>query len=221
MNYSSNLLRGFTLHSIDGEIGRVTDLYFDDLAWVVRYLVVQTGTWLQSRKVLISTPHLGHMDLERKQIQVDLTMDQVRNSPDIDTELPVGRQHEEMLHRYYGWPFYWDSMSGLPGDFEVWMPVPEGLRTSGPKGDPHLRSTSEVAGYHMHALDGNIGHIEDFIIEDESWRIVYLVAKTRDWLPGRHILIETEGIQEISWENLEVLVQHSCEEIRKCPDLIR
>lgn len=221
MNYSANLLRGFALHALDGEIGKVHDLYFDDLAWQVRYLVVQTGTWLRSRKVLISTPHLGHMDLEHKNIHVDLTMDQVQQSPDIDTEMPVSRQHEEILHRYYGWPFYWDSMSGLPGNMEAWIPVPEGIKESEAKGDPHLRSTREVAGYHMHASDGNIGHIEDFILEDDSWKIAYLVAKTRDWLPGRHVLIETNGIQEISWENLEVLVRHSCEEIRNAPELIQ
>lgn len=221
MNYSANLLRGFTLHALDGEIGKVSDLYFDDAGWVVRYLVVQTGTWLHSRKVLISTPHLGHMDLERKHIQVDLTMDQVRDSPDIDTEMPVSRQHEELLHRYYGWPFYWDSMSGMPGDFEMWMPLPEGAKTGESKGDPHLHSTREIEGYHMHASDGNIGHVEDCIVEDDTWKMVYLVAKTRDWLPGRHVLVETEGIRDISWENLEVLVEYSCDEIRKCPELIQ
>lgn len=221
MNYSANLLRGFTLHALNGEIGKVTDLYFDDVVWVVRYLVVQTGTWLHSRKVLISTPHLGHLDLEHKRIQVDLTMDQVQDSPDIDTEMPVSRQYEEMLHRYYGWPFYWDSMSGLPGDYEMWMPLPEGAKPPEAKGDPHLHSTREIEGYHMHASDGNIGHIEDCIIEDDSWKIVYFVAKTRDWLPGRHVLIETTGIRDISWENLEVLVEHSCDEIRNCPELIQ
>jgi hypothetical protein len=159
MNYSANLLRGFAIHAIDGEIGKVRELYFDDQRWIVRYLVVQTGTWLKSREVLIATPHLGHMDLQSKTIQVDLTREQVRQSPDTDTDMPVSRQHEELLHRYYGWPFYWESMSGMPSDYDVWMPLPAGYKAPEIEGDPHLRSTREVEGYHIHAMDGNIGHV--------------------------------------------------------------
>src|SRR4051812_30817342 len=100
-------LTGHALRAHDGVIGKVKDFYFDDLHWHIRYVVVDTGKWLQSRKVLISPVVMGDFDAGAQVFPIDLTRDQMRNSPDIDTNKPVSRQHEQQLALYYGWPGYW------------------------------------------------------------------------------------------------------------------
>src|SRR3954469_10555939 len=93
-------LRGYAIHATDGVIGHVDDFYFDDEAWAIRYLVVETGTWLPRRQVLISPLSIGHPDWSAQLLPVSLTKAQVRDSPDIDTRVPVSRQHEATYHRY-------------------------------------------------------------------------------------------------------------------------
>jgi hypothetical protein len=84
--------------------------------------------------------------------------------------------------------------------------------------DPNLRSTSDVTGHHIQALDGEIGHVEDFIIDDETWSIRYLVVDTKNWWAGKHILVSPQWIQRVSWEELKVFVNLSCETIKRSPE---
>ncbi len=166
MKRSVKKLVGCVVRATDGDIGTVQEFYFDDLTWTVRYMVVETGSWLINRKVLISPMALGRPEPGLKVLPVNLTREQVRGSPDIDTAKPVSRQHETVLHGYYGWP-YWGMSTyvnsfGVPpilspyaipaADKEAEAPSEEEI----PKGDPNLRSTAKVAGYHIEALDGGI-----------------------------------------------------------------
>lgn len=107
MKHSVKSLIGFTMGATDGEIGKVKEFYFDDESWVVRYLIVDTGNWLSGRVVLISTQAIVNADWENKVFSVNLTKEQIKNSPDINTELPVSRQEEIKLQKYYPWVQYW------------------------------------------------------------------------------------------------------------------
>jgi|SRR5450830_423961 len=98
-------LDNFAIRATDGEIGNIKDMYFDDDAWVLRYFVVETGSWLSSRKVLISTVSVQQPDWHGKTLPVSITKSQVSSSPDIDK--PVSRQNEEQYLGYYGYPYYW------------------------------------------------------------------------------------------------------------------
>src|SRR5664279_428506 len=111
---SMNDLEDCVIHATDGSIGQVKDLYFDDKAWVIRYLVVDTGSWLSSRNVLISPIAIGHPNWTEKVLPVSITKEQVKNSPSIDTDKPVSRQHEMRYLGYYGYPLYWGG-AGLWG----------------------------------------------------------------------------------------------------------
>src|SRR6266508_5022629 len=97
-------LKGVTIQATDGDIGSVQDLYFDDHSWTVRYLVVDTGTWLPGRQVLIS-PFAFRAISGASRLQTTLTKDQIENSPSIDTDRPVNRQREIEDSRYYGYPY--------------------------------------------------------------------------------------------------------------------
>ena len=199
-------LRGFSIGAKDGEIGKVHTFLFDDLSWAIRYLVVDTGGWLRGRKVLIAATALGRPDWHTQSFPVELTKQQVRDSPDIDENEPISRQREAELHRYYNWVPYWGTGYGA-----AVFTVPPGQEEQESSeevagGTSNLRSTREVIGYRIHATDGQIGHVEDFIISDEDWVIRYLVVDTRHWLPGRSVLVSSEWVRNISWEGREVWV---------------
>jgi len=223
-------LMGFTMGALDGEIGKVTDFYFDDVTWTIRYLVVETGNWLLNRKVLISPEALLQCDWENKTLPVKLTKEQIENSPDIDTNQPVSRQHEMELYAYYPWTTYWGGggWAGGMGTSGMMMPmssvpmdeaVKDSIKTSDAEaGDPHLRSAENVDGYKINALDDIIGDVEDFIVDDINWKINYLIVDTGNWFPGKKVIISPNWVKNIKWETSEVTVNASVEQIKNSPE---
>jgi uncharacterized protein YrrD len=214
------------LGASDGEIGRVNDFYFDDETWVVRYLVADTGTWMPGRLVLISPHAFGSIHQAGKVLRVNLTRQQIEKSPTIESHKPVSRQYEEEYHRYYGWPFYWQGgqLWGMSA-FPVVPPLPGRSRgkQSIPKGgtkeanDPHLRSAKAIIGYQVQASDEAIGHVTDFVLDDETWMIQHVVADTRHWLSGKRVMISSSQINRISWDGSKVYVDLTREAIRESP----
>ncbi len=216
---SADHLREFHLHARDGNIGYIDDLLFHDDQWKVRYVVVDTSQWLPGRKVLLIPEVLGSPNDKDKLVSTEFTREQVGGSPDIDTDQPVSRQMEIDLFEYYGWSAYW---GGGHGGFTT--PVmadvdPEKQELSGatPPGDPHLRSVRAVERYSIEAEDGPIGHVEDFVVDDVDWTVRYLVADTRKWLPGRHVIIAIESIERIHWKGRLVAVRLSKEQVKNSP----
>jgi hypothetical protein len=228
-------LENYSILATDGEIGQLKDFYFDDGAWVVRYLIVDTGSWLSSRKVLISPISVRHADWQERSLPLSITKEQVRNSPNIDTDKPVSRQNEEQYMGYYGYPYYWGGVGmwgeGLypyamtPGYAgEDWKErqreIEAGLRFERARhrnDDPHLRSCEAVTGYHLHAVDGEIGHIAGYLIDDESWGIRYIIIDTSNWWLGHKILIAPEWITGVHWANQTVSVNLERELIKAAP----
>jgi hypothetical protein len=220
---SANEILGYRLEAIDAELGRVKDLYFDDRAWTVRYVVVDTGTWLPKRKVLIAPQALGEPDWAGQSIPVSLRKQQIEEGPGIESDKPVSRQHEEKLVGYYNWPMYWAPV-GVPATGMIpprviprQQPSARGEPAAEPRGDPSLRSVKEVLGYHIDALDGEIGHVDDFIAETDDWALRYMVIDTRNWLPGRKVLISPAWIDRISWPKRQVRVCHNRQAVKNAP----
>lgn len=208
-------LHGSVLRATDGELGSVNELLFDDQFWTVRYLIVNTGGWLDGRKVLIAPTALGALDWEQRVLNVNLTRSQVENSPGVNTDEPVSRQWEADTYNYYSWPYYWGMgggpwySSGLIGSVEAaTVPAPS---------DVHLRSTQEVTGYAVAAQDDDIGHVTDFLVDDETWRIRCLAVGTRDWWPGKQVLLPLDWVGEISWLDQTVTAEVTQYQIRNAP----
>jgi len=213
-------LKGYKLDSRDGEIGKVTEFYFDDRHWTVRYLVADTGNWLTGMQVLISPYALRAVMREKRQIGVDLTKKQIEDSPSLNSDKPVSRQFEEAYYEYYGLPPYWGGpyMWGVY-PYLVRDPAKWKISTPGEKAwDPHLRSTHDVTGHHIQAMEGEIGHVDDFIIDDETWAIRYLVIDTQNWWPGKKVLVAPQWIDRISWSESKVFICLSREAIRQSPE---
>jgi hypothetical protein len=221
-------LQGFTLRAMDGEIGKLDQFYFDDKTWAIRYLVVNTGSWLAGRLVLISPIAVGRPDWQSKQLEVVLTKKQVEASPDIDTHRPVSRQHEAEYLAYYGYPFYWEgpylwgSMTDRAALAMQRSVVAEAsaTRAETESVDSHLRSTKVVTGYHIEATDGEIGHVEDFIVDTYTWAIKYIEANTRNWLPGKKVLLSPHWIERVSWTDSKIYVDLSRETIKNGPEYV-
>lgn len=235
---SMNDLEDYAIRATDGTIGHVKDFYFDDKAWVVRYLIVDTGAWLSSRKVLISPIAIGHPKWAEKLLPVSITKEQVRNSPDIDTERPVSRQHEIEYMGYYGYPYYWGGAGLWGGGFYPYMLMPgdagfvqppqvvqsesakayaQAETTRHHHDDPHLRSCKAVIKYHIHATDGDIGHVQGLLVDEETWAIRYIIVDTSNWWVGRQVLIAPQWIQTVSWADATVSVDLTRQAVKDAP----
>jgi uncharacterized protein YrrD len=233
-------LEHYAIGATDGDIGHVEDFYFDDDAWVIRYLVVDTGTWLVGRQVLISPISILEPDWITRTLPVSITREQVRNSPDIDTRQPVSRQHESLYLQYYGYDNYWGGESmwgnsifpftmipgfvgygaGRPGSAQEEAAFRQAERERVRNADPHLRSCNAIVGYQLHATDGDIGHVDGFLLDEDTWAIRYLVVETGHWWLGHKVLIAPAWISAVSWADRSVSVNLGRDAVRNSPPYV-
>ena len=223
-------LKGFVIRATDGDLGTVNELYFDDESWAIRYLTVETGGWLEDRQVLISPYSINGVDWQGKRLDVALTKKQVENSPDINTHMPVSRQEEATYLGYYQYPYYWggpylwgpafqpaDLATGFVPTYE---PLSPATSVPGVSKDSHLRSTASVTGYHLEAADGEIGHVDGFVFGEQAWAIRYLEVATRNWWPGKKVLVSPAWIERISWAESSVHTALTREAIQSAPEYL-
>jgi hypothetical protein len=221
-------LHGFTIRATDGELGTVDHLYFDDETWAIRYFTVETGGWLGGRPVLISPMSVIQTEWQARRLDVALTKKQVEDSPDIDTHQPVSRRHEALYNRYYGYPYYWGGpylWGAAPYPADVMMPpmipldaLEEGIKSQ--SADSHLRSAADVTGYSIEAVDGEIGHVDGFLVDDEAWAIRYIEVATRNWWPGKKVLVSPAWIERVSWADSKVYTGLTREAIQNAPEYV-
>jgi hypothetical protein len=229
MLWNASAINGYAIAASDGQLGTVSDFLFDDASWLVRWLVVDTGNWLSGRKVLLPPSVLGQLDAKEHEFSVKLTIQQVKDSPDIDTQRPVSRQMETSIYDYYGWSPYWGTgfyMGGygyMPG---AGMASPhlgsrqrdeEIAATQRRDDDVHLRSIAAVTGYHIRASNGEIGHVEDFLVEDADWSIHFLVVDTSNWWFGMKVLISPQLARKIDWADRLVNLDVDRQKVKDSP----
>lgn len=228
---SLNTYRSQTLDARDGTIGKVHDFLFEDDSWAIRYAVADTKRWLPGRKVLIAAGALRPPAVTDNNLPVDLTREQIKSSPDIDTDQPVSRQQQLNLHRHYGWPSYWNQPRPLGGPLMAHpdaTAIPSRSSPSVPdkpdetpeiSGDPHLRSLRDVEGYRIETKDDRLGHIDDLIFSDEDWKVRYLVVDTRNWLPGKKVLLPPDWkVERITWSDRTVAVDLDRDTVEGAPE---
>lgn len=230
MLVAGKALTGYVIEASDGHIGVVDTFLFDDKAWNTRWLVVDTGHWLAGRQVLVHPSAIGRPDHERRHLPVGLTKSQVEASPDILRHQPVTMQMQRRLYEYYGsdpyggLDFYGAGLTGLglaggfrPSHGEARLLEADAARDASDKGDPHLRSMAAIGSYHIHATDGLIGHVENFLLDDAAWTIRYLIVDTRNWWFGAHVLISPYAVQSIDWGDRQVRLNVSRDQVKASP----
>lgn len=213
-------LKDYTLESLDGSIGKIKEFYFDDQFWALRYLIVDTGNWLSDRQVLISPYKILSVNQEEQTIRINLSKNQIENSPSLDSNKPVSRQFELSYYGFYDMPMYWAGpyMWGASPYIIRDLNIKDKTAEKENSWDPHLRSSHEVSGYHIQATDDSIGHVENFIIDPETWAIRYLIINTGNWLPGKKILISTKWIEKVDWSKSKVFINLLREVIITSPE---
>lgn len=225
----SSLITGYQLRAKDGMIGSIDDLLFDESHFGVRWVVVDTGTWLPGRKVLLPPSALGEPDTDVREYPVDLDKGQIEDAPGLASDKPVSRQLETDIYGYYGWTPYWYGGFGYPAPGGMVpagaMPVTPPASSEDPQtvqagdlGDPQLRSANEVTGYNVEATDGSIGHIEDVMVDETDWAIRYLMVDTKNWWPGMKVLISPNWRREIVWSEQKIYVDVTRDKVKSAPE---
>lgn len=219
---SFNELKNYVLEAIDGEIGRCKDFLFDDAEWNVRYMVADTRKWFLGRKILISPQFLDEPDGLSKRFPVNLSQQQIKESPPLEMDEPVSRQYESRWTEYYGLPQYWLGFGELGAIYNPMVPSAEEqesqLKNNIEPAEGQPRSAQEVTGYHVQATDGEIGHVEDFFADDQDWTLNYIVVDTRNWLPGRKVLVPPQWANNVSWSERKIFFELSKEKIENSPE---
>lgn len=221
---------GYELKSGEETFGKVRDFLFDHDQWTIRWLVADTGTWLPDRKVLISPIALDEPLWDQRVFPVHMSREQIENAPGLDTDAPVSRQYEKHWFDEFGWPYYW-APGGTVGGAGVWAGAlqPQAalmmqqrenkeMDTTPETDEEVVRSVSEVRGYHFQAADSDCGHVDDFIVDDESWTLRYMVVDTRNWLPGRKVLVAPDWIKSITWVDRQVICELTKNDIEGSPE---
>ena len=226
MTWLATHMIGSKVKAVDGDIGTISDLYFDDERWAIRYFICRAGGWTDPRWKLISPLSIQSVDEEASTVYVNLTQKGVAESPDASLRQPVSRRFEIEYSRYFQIPIYWAG-SGIWGGAmspalfakTALSPEEEESALKADNDESHLRSMSEIAGYRIKATDGSIGHIEDFVIDKESWAIKHVAVDTRNILPGKVVKIAPAHIDDISWTESSVYIHMTKDEIKESPEL--
>jgi len=223
MLLSMNHIRGYRIQATDDELGKVRDFLFDDHQWTVRYIEVDTGHWLPGRRVVVTPDDIKDPDWAGQVLPVELTRDQIEDSPPLAEHEPLSRHFEQALVAHYDWAPYWNlgpvpAYSAAP----VRIPVQEERDDASdpveqPR-EPNLRSEKEVKGYRIDARDGQFGQLDDMIVDTDGWVVRYLVVDTKRWWPGGGVLVAPEWCSHISWTDQLVHVDQTKDEIKSCPE---
>jgi sporulation protein YlmC with PRC-barrel domain len=214
-------LTELTILAADGEIGSVQEVYFDDRNWAIRYLVVKTGGWLLSREVLLAPAAVAEISDVHGTLKLSLTKDQIRRAPPIESAKPLSREYEEAYFRHFQWAPYWEPGpsewgGAMPFPETPPMPIDTTLPADAPK-NPHLRSSREITGYSIQAINGTVGHVEDLVVDDDTWTVRYVEVDTRNWLPGKKVLLQMMRIDHLSWAERSVAVMLTKQAIQSAP----
>lgn len=193
MLISVNDLAKYDVVAMDGEIGSIRGLYFDDSSWSILYFILDTGTWLPGRKVIVSTQSVARVDSHDKKIEISLARERIQNSPEVDEDEPLSLEAQSRIDAYYGW---------------------RGIS----RFSAHVQSTRDVIGSYIEANNGDIGHVEDFIIDSEGWVVRYMIVDTVNWWPGKKVLISPIWIQSMKWADKKVHIDLTQEQIKGSPE---
>lgn len=227
MIHAAKSIFGTKIQATDKRCGTCQDLLFDDASKKIVYVVVDTGSWLIDRQILLSPQAIGKL-APGDSIEVNLSSKDIEDGPPLKSDAPVSRQAEEKLHRHFGWTPYWDALA--PGATGQIMPPPavtaktetqdktqQMAERYSDEGDPNLRSCREVIGYGAHCGGEKVGKVDNICVSDEDWRIVYLGVDIHPWLPRGIRLAPGDQLVSISYLDSSVLLGDSCRDLASFP----
>ena len=216
----SQALEGCSLLAADGEIGTLEALYFDDVRWAIRYLLVDSGGWLRRRRVLVSPLAVGEIGADERFLCIELTCGQIEGSPPFDTDRPISRVYEARYYQYYNWPAYWelDPLAGLPLSQIPASPQLVNENTARARHqDRHLHLQHGLRGCEAVARDGSIGSVRDLVVDTCYWLIRYLEIETCGGWPVRYVLLSQAWIKRVDWTEHRLFIDLPRAAIARAP----
>ncbi|MDQ0207815.1 PRC-barrel domain-containing protein [Alkalicoccobacillus murimartini] len=240
MFIQAKTLESFSMNATDGELGSIADLYFESNTFTLRYFVGDTRTWFFGGKVLLSPEAVTSIDAEKEHINVNETKEQIKNSPKPSEHEPVSRQYEAELRDHYGWKHYWGAPiggvgagMGTPGAY----PAAPGLIIPPPVSNPQsdqgeyesealshqtnhnfLQSINDLRGYTIHAKNGEVGKVLDFMLNEHDWSINYIIVDVGGVFTREPVPLAAEWITDISWQDKTITVNVEKELIERAPN---
>ncbi|VUD66697.1 hypothetical protein TDB9533_03665 [Thalassocella blandensis] len=219
-------LKHFTLAATDNnDIGEPKDFLLDDKQWAVRYVVLKAHPWIPlTKKVLLSPVSLKLPNVGEHTIQAELTHDAIKNGPLLDDHLPVSRANEIELFHHYGYAYYWMG-PGLWGTYPhpgalvdqnaLDLQKQAGPHREGEHNESHLRSFKELRNYAVKVGDFTIGEVLDFVMDDTSWRVEYVVVAGEETSSKHFRLIPMNQINRVAWEDRAIYIDMSRDEFSR------
>jgi sporulation protein YlmC with PRC-barrel domain len=222
MKRSIKNLTGYTIRALDGPKGKVKDFLLDEERWVIRYLEADFGNLFKKKRVLIPRVFMLDPEWENEEFPVNISKEEVEDCPDLEEHMPVSREYEKELSRHYRVDFYWADAYSAAAAARYFPPRPLRIpsrKLSEKELDTSLRSFREVEGYTIRAIDDTLGHVEDLIVDDDDWQVVYLIVDTSNWRPwSKKVLLPLEFIKEISYVDRKVAIALHTGSIKGAPE---
>lgn len=216
MLFAVSGLIGCSVEASDGAVGAIKDFLFDAENWKIRWMEVEPGERLMGRRVLIHPSSIEPLDVSAPRgglpmlsfqhtpsVSLWLTKEKIEAAPAPPEQAPVTREIESQLCAYYGFDPDWADADGA---------------AAGDSGDRRLVSAVSVKGCHVHATDGDFGHVENLLADDVKWDIRYLVIATRNWLPGRHVVLAPHAVTGVETGKGRVDVNVTEEQVKSSPE---
>jgi len=170
-------LAGTDVHAADGEIGRIESFHFDDHSWTVRYLVLDSGSFLRHEYLLVPPAAIAHVGLEGQHLQLAPTRKEIESGPAYEAHKPVSRQLETEVHLYYRLGFYWTHL-----------------------GDPNLRNSKDLFATPVEASDGEVGEVGDFIADLDDWTLRDVVVDLGGAFRHKEVLAPVQTVARLGWD---------------------
>jgi sporulation protein YlmC with PRC-barrel domain len=207
-------MQGTQIYAIDGELGNLKDVYFDDTSWKVQYFVVELGSWFTGKEVLV--PPEVVLPFDGNSLEVSMTKAELKLCPYADSAIPVSLQQRYRQRSLFELASSAGALSA-GGPFIVPPMSSELLDVSAI--DPHLRSCNNITGYAIVAIDGEIGNVEDFLVDDAKWLIRFMIGSVNNQTINEYNkkLFKPQSVEEIVWQLSSVKICMHSEEAQALP----
>ena len=221
MLLSARELTGYTVLARDGRLGTIEDFHFNSRDWVIQYVIVNSLDWPIGRWLLMPPSAVERTDLEASVLLVKVTKGDIKKSSRVDTNDPVSRQQEIGSAHCHKRFTYWDRITGSEGPDSTPVGVQAGKTSESDEvssAKPKPQSAEEILGFRILARDGEVGRLEDLIVESETWAVNYLLVTTRNSPPGGRALLAPCWITCVARDTFEIRVDLKRDTIRNSPE---
>lgn len=216
---------GYQMTTTNGETGKVKDLLLDEATWQVRYAEVEFGPLFSKRRMLVPREKLGKPDADYLTIPAMMSTDELADCPPLEENLPVSRVYEHKLNEHLQLINYWDqyyttptAIPGITHSIQIKAKPSPGDVVDPSEINTSLRSLRELQDYHVKTLDGELGHLEDLLMDDGNWSIPFLVVDTHNWIPwSRKVLLRIAWVDSFSYTEREVHVLLTTDMVKASP----